>query len=104
MSEAKSEGDGGGREGATREESGMAGGGREERAGEPAMERTECGAAERGAPPSRDEGAGEHYASRAVRDLTIVKLRWRESEARRQNYHGITVPWERDEAHSTQQM
>lgn len=104
MSEAKSEGDGGGRELPSRGESGMAGGGREERAGEPAMERTEGRGGERGAPPSRDEGAGEHYASRAVQDFTNVKLRWRESVARRQNYHGITVPWEREAPHSTQQL
>lgn len=104
MSEAKSEGDGGGREGATRGESEGVGGGREERADEPTPKRTEGGAAERGAPSSRDVGAGEHYASRAVQDFTNVKLRWRKSVARRQNYHGITVPWERREAHSTQQM
>lgn len=104
MSEAKSEGDGGGRELPSRVESEGVGGGREERADEPTPKRTEGRGGERGAPSSRDVGAGEHYASRAVQDFTFVKLRWWEVGARRQNYHGITVPWERKEAHSTQQM
>ena len=90
MSEAKSEGDGGGREGATRGESEGVGEGREERADEPTPKRTEGGATERGAPPSRDEGAGEHYASHTGQDFTNVKLRWWELWLVRQNYHGIT--------------
>lgn len=104
MSEAKSAGGAGGREGASREENGGAAGGREERADEAAPERTEGRADDRGGPSRRDEGAAEHYSSRPVQDFTIVKLRWRKSEALRQNYHGITVPWKRKEAHSTQQM
>ena len=90
MSEAKSGGDAGGREGATRGESGMAAGGREERADEAAMERTEGGAADRGGRPRRDEGAAEHLASHTWQDFTNVKLRWRELWRVRQNYHGIT--------------
>lgn len=90
MSEAKSEGDAGGREGASREENGGAAGGREERADEAATERTEGRADDRGGQPSRDEGAGEHTGHWTRQDFTNVKLRWRESEARRQNYHGIT--------------
>lgn len=60
MSEAKSEGDAGGREGASREENGGAAGGREERADEAATERTEGRADDRGGQPRRDEGAAEH--------------------------------------------
>ena len=89
---ATTEGDAGGREIGSREENEGAAGGREERADEAAPERTKRRAGDRGGPPRRDEGAAEHYASRAVQDFTIVKLRWRESEALRQNYHGITVP------------
>lgn len=90
MSEAKSGGDAGGRERTSRGENGGAAGGREERADEAATERTEGRAGDRGGRPRRDEGAAENYASSAMQDFTIVKLRWRESEARRQNYHGIT--------------